>query len=160
MKDGEGGDFLQLSQEESESVLTFTLHPHRPRVQRSFFDDFASRGLLVDQIEPGFISCSFIVTPRLIDRNGNYANGAIAALIDMVSGAAIPVVGGAVNVSVDMSISFLFTAKVNDEIEISARGLGQKGRYFGTYTLVRNKATQEIIAEARHSLFDTRPIKM
>jgi acyl-coenzyme A thioesterase 13 len=43
--------------------------------------------------------------------------------------------------------------KLQDELEITARVLGQKGGYSGTIVLVRNKATGEIIAEGRHSLF-------
>ncbi|MCL7049741.1 hypothetical protein MKW94_019812 [Papaver nudicaule] len=56
-------------------------------------------------------------------------------------------------VSVDMSISYLSTAKLNDELEIVSRALGRKRGYFGTSVLIKNKETGEIIAEGRHSLF-------
>ncbi|KAL4298018.1 hypothetical protein GQ457_12G028230 [Hibiscus cannabinus] len=62
-------------------------------------------------------------------------------------------------VSVDMSISFLGTAKLDDELEISSKVLGQKGSYCGTLVLIRNKATGELIAEGRHSLFGNQSTK-
>ncbi|GAV74478.1 4HBT domain-containing protein [Cephalotus follicularis] len=152
---------LQLTQEESESVSQLTIHPpRRVGIDHSFYEDFALRGIHVDRVEPGFVSCTFKVPPRLTDRNGNLATGAIANLVDEVGGAVVHVEGLPMNVSVDMSISFLSTAKVHDELEIDSRVLGQKGGYKGTAVLVRNKATGEIIAEGRHSLFGKHPSKM
>ncbi|EXC01494.1 hypothetical protein L484_022071 [Morus notabilis] len=40
-----------------------------------------------------------------------------------------------------------------DELEITSRLLGRKEGYSGTTVLMKNKATGEIIAEGRHSLF-------
>jgi len=48
----------------------------------------------------------------LQDRGGKLANGAIANLVDEVGGAVIHEGGLPMNVSVDMSISFLSTARV------------------------------------------------
>ncbi|KAL4573180.1 hypothetical protein LXL04_019977 [Taraxacum kok-saghyz] len=63
----------------------------------------------LDRFQPGFVSCSFIVPPRLTDRNGNLAVGAIASLVDEIGATKyVPI-----NVSVDMSISYLSTAKLN-----------------------------------------------
>lgn len=48
------------------------------------------------------------------DRNGNMANGAIVNLVDEVgAAAAVKFKGQPMAVSVDMSVSFLSTAKVN-----------------------------------------------
>lgn len=47
------------------------------------------------------------------DRSGRLANGAIANLVDEVGGAVVHVEGLPMNVSVDMSISFMSTAKLN-----------------------------------------------
>lgn len=47
------------------------------------------------------------------DRSGKLATGAIANLVDEVGGAIVHVEGLPMNVSVDMSISFLSTAKLN-----------------------------------------------
>lgn len=47
------------------------------------------------------------------DRNGNLATGAIINLVDEVGNAPVHIQGLSVNVSVDMSISFLSTAKLD-----------------------------------------------
>ncbi|XP_019248092.1 PREDICTED: acyl-coenzyme A thioesterase 13-like isoform X2 [Nicotiana attenuata] len=95
-----------------------------------------------------------------MDREGKLASGAIANLVDEVGGAVVFVEGLPMNVSVDMSISFLSSAKADDELEIVGRVLGQKGGYSGTNVLVKNKATGELIAEGRHSLFGKHASKM
>ncbi|KAH7549935.1 hypothetical protein ACOSP7_025046 [Xanthoceras sorbifolium] len=151
---------LKVTEEEAEIVSRLTIHPHRVGVDSSFYEDFALRGIRVDRVEPGLVSCTFKVPPRLTDKNGNLANGAIANLIDEVGGAVVHVEGLPMNVSVDMSISFVSTAKLNDELEITSRVLGQRGGYSGTIVLMRNKATGEVIAEGRHSLFGRQHSKM
>ncbi len=47
------------------------------------------------------------------DSNGKLASGAIANVIDQVGGAVVHVEGLPMNVSVDMSISFISTARVH-----------------------------------------------
>ncbi|KAJ6309921.1 hypothetical protein OIU76_014795 [Salix suchowensis] len=153
-------EFLNLSNEESESVSSIKFHPHRQWIERSFYEDFSIRGIKVDRIEPGFISTTFKVPPRLADRNGKLATGAIANLVDEGGALVAQAEGVSILVSVDMSISFLSTANVNDELEITARILGRKGSYAGTIVLVKNKATGELIAEGRHSLFGKHKSKM
>jgi len=49
---------------------------------------------------------------------------------------------------------------LQDELEITARVLGRNGGYAGTIVLVKNKATGELIAEGRHSLFGKHNSKM
>lgn len=49
---------------------------------------------------------------------------------------------------------------VQDELEITSRLLGSKGGYSGTIVLLKNKATGELIAEGRHSLFGRHNSKM
>jgi acyl-coenzyme A thioesterase 13 len=49
----------------------------------------------------------------LQDSNGKLASGAIANLVDEVGGAVVHVEGLPMNVSVDMSISFISTARVH-----------------------------------------------
>ncbi|KAK9998817.1 hypothetical protein SO802_018420 [Lithocarpus litseifolius] len=146
-------EFLKLSSEESESVSRLTIHPHRVGQESSFYEDFALRGIRVDRVEPGFVSCTFRVPPRLTDRTGRLASGAIANIVDIAGGCVVHVEGLPINVSVDISISFLSTARPDDELEITSRALGQRGGYFGTVVVIRNKTTGETIAEGRHSLF-------
>ncbi|XWS74047.1 hypothetical protein CRYUN_Cryun02cG0182000 [Craigia yunnanensis] len=152
--------FLELNKEEGESVSRLTIHSNRVRSQCSFYEYFALRGIRVDRVEPGFVSCTFKVPPRLTDKSGNLATGAVANLVDEVGGAVVHVEGLPMNVSVDMSISFLGTAKLNDELEITSKVLGRGGSYSGTIVLVRNKATGVLIAEGRHSLFGKQASKL
>ncbi|CAN1249168.1 Acyl-coenzyme A thioesterase 13 [Linum perenne] len=80
--------------------------------------------------------------------------GAIGNLVDEVGGAVVHIEGLRMNVSVNMSISFLSSAKLHDELEIITKVLGRKGGYAGTVVLVKNKLTGELIAEGRHSGMD------
>jgi acyl-coenzyme A thioesterase 13 len=57
-------------------------------------------------------------------------------------------------------LSIFFLGKLQDELEITARVLGRNGGYAGTIVLVKNKATGELIAEGRHSLFGKHNSKM
>ena len=54
---------------------------------------------------------NFIWDWYLQDRTGKLASGAIANLVDIVGGCVVHVEGLPVNVSVDISISFLSTAR-------------------------------------------------
>ncbi|WCJ42927.1 Thioesterase superfamily protein [Euphorbia peplus] len=153
-------EFLKLTEPESEMVSQLTVHPHRVGFDPSFFEEFALRGIRVDRVEPGLVSCTFKVPPRLTDRSGKLATGAIVNLVDELGGAVVYVEGLPMNVSVDMSISFLSSANLNDELEITSKVLGRKGGYSGTVVLVKNKATGELIAEGRHSLFGKHTSKM
>ncbi|RAL37321.1 unnamed protein product [Cuscuta campestris] len=148
------------SKEELEILSSLTFHPHRVSVESSFYEYYAVRGIRVDRVEPGSVFCTFKVPRRLTDRDGILASGAIANLVDEVGGAVVYVEGLPMNVSVDMSISYLSTAKLNDELEITGRCLGKRGCYSGTSVLVRNKLTGELIAEGRHSLFGKHASKM
>ncbi|KAK0603691.1 hypothetical protein LWI29_007571 [Acer saccharum] len=77
-------DCLELNEEESETVSRLTIHPHRVvgSTRSSFYEVFTLRGIRVDRVEPGLVSCTFKVPPRFTDNNGNLANGAIANLVD------------------------------------------------------------------------------
>ncbi|PON42767.1 Thioesterase domain containing protein [Parasponia andersonii] len=142
--------FLEPNQEESELISRFA---SPSRVDSAFYYDFALKGIRVDRVEPDLVVCTFKVPARLTDRKGRLASGAIATLVDLVSAAVVRREGLPMNVSVDMSISFLTTANVDDELEITSRTVGQIGGYFGTSVLLKNKATGELIAEGRHSMF-------
>ncbi|PQP94334.1 acyl-coenzyme A thioesterase 13-like [Prunus yedoensis var. nudiflora] len=145
--------FLGLSQDESEAVSRLDVPERQAGEGKSFYDTFALAGNRVVRVEPGLIVCYFKVPPRLTDRTGKLANGAIANLVDVVGISVDFVEGLPMNVSVDMSISYLSTAKLDDELEIISKRLGQRGGCTGTLVLVRNKATGVIIAEGRLSLF-------
>ncbi|KAG6488847.1 acyl-coenzyme A thioesterase 13-like [Zingiber officinale] len=144
---------LSVGEEAAELVAQLDVRPHRAGRDASFYEGFALRGIRVDHIRPGFLSCSFRVPARLTDAEGNLAPGAIANLVDEVGAAAITSQGVPGKVSVDMSISYMSTARVDDELEIISKTLGHKGGYSATHILLKNKATGELVAEGRHSLF-------
>lgn len=144
---------LSLGEEESDRVRGLAVVPHRAGHDASFYEGFSLRGIRVDRIQPGSLSCAFRVPSRLTDSSGNLSPGAIANLVDEVGAAAIHADGHHPKVSVDMSISYMSAAKLNDELEITSRVLGHKGGYSGTQVILRNKMTGEIVAEGRHSLF-------
>ncbi|CAN1282444.1 Acyl-coenzyme A thioesterase 13 [Linum perenne] len=146
--------FLEPIQGEADMVSQLVIPTHRVGHECSFYEDFSIRGIRVDRVEPGLVTCSFT------DRSGKLATGAIANLVDEVGGAVVHIEGLPMNVSVDMSISFLSSAKLHDELEITSKVLGRKGGYAGTVVLVKNKLTGELIAEGRHSLFGRHASKM
>ncbi|XP_027333473.1 acyl-coenzyme A thioesterase 13 [Abrus precatorius] len=151
----------RLNEQESDAISRLNTVPSlRPGDDSTFYEHFILTGIRVDQVKPGSITCSFKVPSRLADKSGKLATGAIANLVDEVGGAVIHEEGLPFNVSVDMSISFLSTARVGDELEITSRLLGRKGGYSGTIVLLKNKATGELIAEGRHSLFGRHNSKM
>ncbi|KAM0003477.1 putative acyl-CoA hydrolase [Helianthus debilis subsp. tardiflorus] len=126
-------DHLHVSKQDSDRVSNLSVPPQAAEALHSFYEDFTLRGIR--------------------DRNGNLAVGAIANLVDEIGATMVYEKDVPMNVSVDMSISYLSTANLNDELEISAKLLGGKGAVKGTLVVLKNKLTGEVIAEGRHSLF-------
>ncbi|CAM8916363.1 unnamed protein product [Rhodiola kirilowii] len=107
-------EFLKPNSVELERVFSDGSDLHVTRGKHCFYEDFALRGIQVDRFETGSVACTFKVPPRLTDRNGNMAPGAIFNLVDEVgAAAAVQFEGQPMLVSVDMSVSFLSTAKVD-----------------------------------------------
>ncbi|KMT05575.1 hypothetical protein BVRB_7g168180 isoform B [Beta vulgaris subsp. vulgaris] len=138
---------LELSEKELENVSRVIVNPHECHVESSFYEIFAIRGIRVDRVQPGLISCTFK------DRTGNLAVGAIANLIDMLGSVLAYEVGKPVNVTVDLSILYLSNAKLDDELELTARLVGKIGVVSGTSIIITKKASGEIVAEGRNSMF-------
>ncbi|XP_062015213.1 uncharacterized protein LOC133731809 [Rosa rugosa] len=143
---------LELSQDESEAVSRIVVPAQRPG-ESSIYDMFSLRGIRVDRAQPGFVVCTLQVPPRLTDRAGNLAQGAIANLVDVVGASVAYIHGLPMNVSVDISVSYMSKAKLDDELEITSQRLGRRGGYSGAIVILRNKATGEVVAEGRHSMF-------
>lgn len=146
---------LLMSHSYSEDIET-KLHvlPHQSDSSSpSFYECFTIQGLHIQTLEPGHLLCTWKVPGRLTDSSGTLQPGAIANIVDDVGAAASLSDGQPKKVSVDMNISYLSIAKVNDEIEINARVLGHKGGFSMTHVELRNKATGKLVAEGRHSLY-------
>ncbi|XP_021610501.1 uncharacterized protein LOC110613593 isoform X2 [Manihot esculenta] len=110
---------------------------------------FSLHGLKIVQAHRGFIRCSFVVSNRICDGDGNWHVGALATLIDDVGAAAIFSLSGHIKASLDFSISFYSTAKIHDKVEIEAKVVGEKGRLMSVVVEVRRKDNGELIALAK-----------
>ncbi|XP_022715001.1 uncharacterized protein LOC111274545 isoform X1 [Durio zibethinus] len=103
-------------------------------------------GLQILHGQKGFIRCNFVVPSRVSDADGNWHVGAMATLIDDVGAAAIYSVADHVKASLDFDISFHSTAKIQEEVEIEAKVIGQKGKLTQVVVDVRRKGNGELIA--------------
>lgn len=119
-----------------------------------FYDSFIMHGIHVDLIEPGHILSSF-KTPRRLLNTGNFLHGgATASLVDLMGSAAIFTVGAPTSgVSVEINISYLDSAYLDEEIEIEAKVL-RVGRAIGVVSVeLRKKKTGKIFAQGRHTKY-------
>ncbi|KAL6996456.1 hypothetical protein U1Q18_006589 [Sarracenia purpurea var. burkii] len=103
-------------------------------------------GLQIVHAEEGLIRCKFVVPKHLLDRDGNWHVGAIAVLTDDVGAAAIFSSVGHIRASVDFSISYYSTAKIQEEIEIEAKVIGHKDRLSSVQVSIKSKDSGEMIA--------------
>ncbi|KAJ9190218.1 hypothetical protein P3X46_001443 [Hevea brasiliensis] len=110
---------------------------------------FSLHGLKIVQAHRGFIRCNFVVSNRISDGDGNWHVGAMATLIDDVGAAAILSLTGHIKGSLDFNISFYFPAKIQEEVEIEAKVVGEKGRLVSVVVEVRKKDNGELIALAK-----------
>ncbi|KAH9622202.1 hypothetical protein KSS87_018463 [Heliosperma pusillum] len=118
------------------------------------FDPFIIHGLQVNVIEPGRITCTFKVPPRLLNTANTLHGGAIASLVDLIGSAVIYTVGApSTGVSVEINVSYLDAAQLNEEIEIEAKAL-RVGKSIGVVSVeLRKKANGKIIAQGRHTKY-------
>ena len=62
---------LEFSKEEAEVISKLAVNPHRPNLDRSFYEDFSLRGIRVDRVDTEILLCSFKVPPRLTVRQSS-----------------------------------------------------------------------------------------
>ncbi|WCJ40806.1 Thioesterase superfamily protein [Euphorbia peplus] len=104
-------------------------------------------GLKILEARQGYILCSFVISNRISDENGNWEAGALATLIDNVGASAICSLVGKIKVSLDFSISYYSSAKIHEEVEIEAKVIGEKGKLMSVLIEVRKKKkTRQLIA--------------
>nr|DAD35568.1 TPA_asm: hypothetical protein HUJ06_006208 [Nelumbo nucifera] len=75
--------------------------------------------------------------------------GAVASLIDIVAAAAITSVTGTINVTVDFNISYFSTVKINEEVEIEAKVVGNQGKFVSVTVEIRRKDNGELVVSAK-----------
>ncbi|KAK6912048.1 Thioesterase domain [Dillenia turbinata] len=115
------------------------------RIEGREFEAQSIRGLKILQAQSGFFRLGFVVHDDVLDENGNWHPGAIATLIDDV-GASVVFSLGPIKASVELGVSFISTAQINEEVEIEARVVGEKGKIASALVEIRRKATDELIA--------------
>ncbi|XVF17018.1 hypothetical protein REPUB_Repub10bG0080700 [Reevesia pubescens] len=119
-----------------------------------FFENFIMQGLRVDLIEQGRILCSMKVPSRLLNAGNFLHGGATASLVDFVGSAVIHTYGvTSTGVSVEINVSYLDAAYVDEEIEIEARAL-RVGKTVAVVNVeFRKKNTGKIVAQGRHTKY-------
>ncbi|XP_050206361.1 uncharacterized protein LOC126655977 [Mercurialis annua] len=119
-----------------------------------FFERFIMQGIHVDLVERGRLLCSMKVPPRLLNSGNFLHGGATATLVDLVGSAVIFTVGAPfTGVSVEINVSYLDAAYLDEEIEIEAKVL-RVGKAVGVVSVeLRKKKTGKIIAQGRHTKY-------
>ncbi|XP_063155057.1 acyl-coenzyme A thioesterase 13 isoform X2 [Candoia aspera] len=112
------------------------------------------REMKVISASPGKVVCEMKVEEQHTNRGGTLHGGLTATLVDIVSTAALlHTERGAPGVSVDMNISYMSSAKIGEEILITAEVLKQ-GKTLGFANVnLTNKATGRLIAQGRHTKY-------
>ncbi|KAI3850818.1 hypothetical protein MKW92_032320 [Papaver armeniacum] len=106
----------------------------------------ALQNLYSVHVQKGLIQCNFIVPISLSDRDGNWRVGAVATLIDLLGASVVHTIHGNIHVSVDFKISFFSTVKIQEEVEIEAKVLGDKGSLFSFTVVIRKKENGDLVA--------------
>ncbi|KAK9282564.1 hypothetical protein L1049_005485 [Liquidambar formosana] len=103
-------------------------------------------GMQVSHAHKGLIRCNFVIPKHLSDQDGNWHVGAIATLVDDVGAAAIYSTVGHIKASVSFNISYYSTPKIQEEVEIEAKVVGQKGKLASVVVEIRRKDNGRIVA--------------
>uniref|UniRef100_A0A1J3GEU1 Acyl-coenzyme A thioesterase 13 n=1 Tax=Noccaea caerulescens TaxID=107243 RepID=A0A1J3GEU1_NOCCA len=119
-----------------------------------FLERFVTRGLKVDLIEPGRIVCSMKVPPHLLNAGNFLHGGATATLVDLIGSAAIYTTGATQSgVSVEINVSYLDAAFLDEEIEIESKTL-RVGKAVAVVSVeLRKKKSGKMIAQGRHTKY-------
>ncbi|MBN3317588.1 ACO13 thioesterase, partial [Atractosteus spatula] len=101
---------------------------------------------------PGKVVCEMKVEDEHTNRGGTLHGGLTATLVDIVSTTALLYTERAEpGVSVDMNITYMNTAKLGEDVLITAQVLKQ-GRTLAFATVdITNKETGKLIAQGRHT---------
>ncbi|VVA89920.1 unnamed protein product [Arabis nemorensis] len=119
-----------------------------------FIERFVVKGLKVDLIEPGRVVCSMKIPPHLLNAGNFLHGGATATMVDLLGSAAICTSGVTqTGVSVEINVSYLDAAFLNEEIEIEAKTL-RVGKAVAVVSVeLRKKKTGKLIAQGRHTKY-------
>ncbi|KAG5036502.1 Acyl-coenzyme A thioesterase 13 [Glycine soja] len=95
----------------------------------------------------GFILCDLIIHSGLLDENGNWHVSAIATLVDIIASFTSYSVTSCLQVTLDLSISYYSTAKLQaEEVEVEAKVIRKKDELISVIVEVRKKHNGELVA--------------
>ncbi|KAF8111691.1 hypothetical protein N665_0073s0049 [Sinapis alba] len=119
-----------------------------------FIERFVAKGIKVDLIEPGRIVCSMKVQPHLLNAGNSLHGGATATLVDLIGSAVIYTTGVPHSgVSVEINVSYLDAAFLDEEIEIESKAL-RVGKAVAVVSVeLRKKKNGKLIAQGRHTKY-------
>ncbi|XP_031094659.1 acyl-coenzyme A thioesterase 13-like [Ipomoea triloba] len=119
-----------------------------------FLEPFVSHGIKVDLAERGRIICTLKVPLRLVNMGNFLHGGATASLVDIVGSAAVYTMGAPNSgASVEINVSYLDVAFLDEEVEIEAKVL-RMGKSIAVVSVeLRKKKTGKIIAQGRHTKY-------
>ncbi|KAK8584810.1 hypothetical protein V6N13_138756 [Hibiscus sabdariffa] len=111
----------------------------------------AAQGLRIDHLQKGLMRCTFVVPPSASDANGEWQVGAIATIIDIIASMVILSETGIARaqVTMDYNISYYSSANIQEEVEIEAKVLGDKGKLTSAVVEVKRKYDGKLIAVAK-----------
>ncbi|XP_039004465.1 uncharacterized protein LOC120131579 [Hibiscus syriacus] len=140
----EGGTLAQISRERVQDALT-------KGTARLELENRAAQGLIIDHLQKGFMRFTFVIPPSASDANGNWQVGAMATIIDLIASMVIFTETGTARgqVTMDYNISCYSAAKTQEEVEIDAKVIGNKGKLTSVAVEVRRKYDGELIAAAK-----------
>ncbi|MBA0557928.1 hypothetical protein Golob_014970 [Gossypium lobatum] len=104
------------------------------------------QGLRVIHAEKGFMRFDFVVPKSVSDIDGNWNVGALASLVDLLGGVTIFSFANRVVTSVDFSVSYYSTAKIQEHVEIESKVSANKGNLIHVVVEVKRKGNGEVIA--------------
>ncbi|KFK42770.1 hypothetical protein AALP_AA1G037200 [Arabis alpina] len=124
------------------------------KLPNRFIERFVTQGVKVDLIEPGRIICSMKIPPHLLNAGNFLHGGATATIVDVIGSAVVYTSGlTQTGVSVEINVSYLDAAFLNEEIEIEARTL-RVGKAVAVVSVeLRKKKNGKIIAQGRHTKY-------
>ncbi|KAF3780680.1 Acyl-coenzyme A thioesterase 13 [Nymphaea thermarum] len=120
----------------------------------SSYDSLISSCIRLDEAFPGRLLCSFVVPPHLLNTGKFLHGGASASLVDIIGSAVILTTGVlTTGVTLEISVSYLDSAYLNEEIEIEAKVL-RIGKAIAVVNVeLRKKGNGKIVATGRHTKY-------
>ncbi|KAI3512610.1 hypothetical protein L1887_19926 [Cichorium endivia] len=122
-------------------------------------DGLALKGMRIDRVEVGLIRIGFVIPDHLSDENGNWSAGAISVLIDAMAADAVFSYCGRHLATIDFTMSFYSTAKVNEEVEIEATVVGEKGNLVSVVIDIKKKGNGEKVVVGKQWMYVS-PLKV